>query len=356
MQSKAGFKDILMATAKAITRPGYGILAADESTGTIGKRFAPINVENTEPNRRIYRELLFTTPDIESHISGVIMFEETLDQETKDGKNFVELLTEKNIVAGIKVDKGVAIIGGTEDETATQGLDGLAARCAEYYAKGCRFAKWRSVLKIDVAKNCPSDIAISENAHGLARYASICQDNGLVPIVEPEVLCDGTHTIEECAEASERVFAGVIKALHDQKVFLEGALLKPNMITPGKSCPEKATPGDVAFFTVRTLSRTIPAAIPGIHFLSGGQSEEEASQNLNAMAKLEDVPKPWYLSFSYGRALQASCLKSWVGKDENIEAAQKTLIERAKGNGDATIGKYEGGGSTEDLYVKKYVY
>lgn len=356
MESKASFKEELMATAKAIARPGFGILAADESTGTIGKRFAPINVENIEPNRRTYRELLFTSPDIEKYISGVIMFEETLDQATKDGKNFVELLKEKNIVPGIKVDKGVVIIGGTNDETATQGLDKLGDRCAEYYAKGCRFAKWRAVLKIDPKNGSPSDIAIHENAHGLARYASICQDNGLVPIVEPEVLCDGTHTIDECAEASERVFAGVVKALQDQKVFLEGALLKPNMITPGKECPEKATPGDIAFYTVRTLSRTIPAAMPGIHFLSGGQSEEEASQNLNAMAKLDGVPKPWYLSFSYGRALQASCLRAWEGKEENVEAGQKAFMERAKGNGDATVGKYEGGGSTEDLYVKKYVY
>lgn len=356
MEAKQDFKEELMATAKAIARPGFGILAADESTGTIGKRFAPIEVENTEPNRRTYRELLFTSPDIEKYISGVIMFEETLDQETKDGKNFVEYLKEKNIITGIKVDKGVVIVGGTEDETATQGLDKLGERCAEFYAKGARFAKWRAVLKIDVAKNCPSELAIYENAHGLARYASICQDNGLVPIVEPEVLCDGAHTIEECAEASERVYAGVVKALQDQKVFLEGALLKPNMITPGKEAAEKATPGEIAFYTVRTLSRTIPAAMPGIHFLSGGQSEEEASQNLNAMAKLTDVPKPWYLSFSYGRALQASCLKAWLGKEENVEAAQKEFIARAKGNSEATLGKYEGGGSTEDLYVKKYVY
>jgi len=355
MESKASFKDELIATARAIARPGFGILAADESTGTIGKRFAPINVENTEPNRRTYRELLFTSPDIENYISGVIMFEETMDQATKDGKNFVELLKEKNIITGIKVDKGVVIIGGTDDETATQGLDKLGERCAEYYAKGARFAKWRAVLKID-KDCCPSEMAIAENAHGLARYASICQDNGLVPIVEPEVLCDGTHTIDECAAASERVFAGVVKALQDQKVFLEGSLLKPNMITPGKECEERATPAEIAFYTVRTLSRTIPAAIPGIHFLSGGQSEEEASQNLNAMALLKDVPSPWYLSFSYGRALQASCLKAWQGKEENVEAAQKVFIERAKGNSDATLGKYEGGGSSEDLHVKKYVY
>lgn len=356
MESNTGFREELMATAKAIARPGFGILAADESTGTIGKRFSPINVENNEENRRAYRELLFTTPDLNNYISGVILYDETLGQSTKDGKNFVALLQEQNIIPGIKVDAGVVIMSGTEDESATQGLDKLGERCAAYYKQGCRFAKWRAVLKIDVGKSCPSELAIIENAHGLARYASICQENGLVPIVEPEVLCDGTHTIEECAEASERVYAGVVKALQDHKVFLEGALLKPNMITPGMDCPTKATAGDIAFYTVRTLSRTIPPAMGGINFLSGGQSEEEASQNLNAMALLQGIPKPWNLSFSYGRALQASCLKTWLGKEENVEAAQKVLLERAKGNGDANLGKYEGGGSTEDLFVKKYVY
>jgi fructose-bisphosphate aldolase class I len=355
MESKSQFKEELMATAKAIARPGFGILAADESTGTIGKRFDSIGVENNEENRRAYRELLFTSPEIENYISGVILYEETLKHATKDGKNFVELLQEKNIIPGIKVDAGVVILGGTDDETATQGLDKLGDRCAAFYSQGCRFAKWRAVLKISKG-GCPTELAIQENAHGLARYASICQDNGLVPIVEPEVLCDGDHTIEECAEASERVYAGVIKALQDHHVFLEGALLKPNMITPGKDSDQKATAGEIAFYTVRTLSRTIPAAMPGINFLSGGQSEEEASQNLNAMAKLEGVPKPWNLSFSYGRALQQSCLKAWKGLPENVEAAQKAFIERAKGNGDATLGKYEGGGSTEDLHVKKYVY
>lgn len=356
MEAKNTYKDELIATARAIARPGFGILAADESTGTIGKRFDSIGVENNVDNRRAYRELLFTSPDIEQHISGVIMYEETMKQSTTDGKNFVELLAEKGILTGIKVDAGVVIIGGTEDETATQGLDKLGERCAAFYKQGARFAKWRAVLKIDTKTGCPSDIAIAENAHGLARYASICQDNGLVPIVEPEVLCDGTHTIEECAEASERVFAAVIKELQDQKVLLEGSLLKPNMITPGMDCETKATPADIAFYTVRTLSRTIPAAIPGVHFLSGGQSEEEASQNLNAMAKLEGVPKPWYLSFSYGRALQASCLKAWKGDAANVEAAQKAFMERARGNSEATLGKYEGGGSSEDLHVKKYVY
>ena len=356
MEAKDTYKEELIATARAIARPGFGILAADESTGTIGKRFASINVENNEDNRRDYRELLFTTPDFEKYISGVIMFEETTTHSTKNGKNFVELLQEKGVVPGIKLDKGVVKIGGTPDETATQGLDKLGERCADFYKRGCRFAKWRAVLKIDTKTGCPTDIAIHENAHTLARYASICQDNGLCPIVEPEVLCDGNHTIEECAEASEKVFAAVAKALQDQKILLEGMLLKPNMVTPGKDSDQKVTPGEIAFYTVRTLSRTIPSAIPGIHFLSGGQSEEEASQNLNAMAKLDGVPKPWYLSFSYGRALQQSCLKAWLGNKDNVEAAKKEFIGRCKGNSEATLGKYEGGGSTEDLYVKKYVY
>lgn len=357
MEKLTPFKEELIANARAICRPGFGILAADESTGTIGNRFSKINVENIEENRRKYRELLFTTPGMEEHISGVIMYEETLGQSTADGKPFVDLLKEKGVIPGIKVDAGIVIISGTHDETATQGLDKLGDRCKKFYEKGARFAKWRAVLKIDVKNNCPSECAIAENAHTLARYASICQENGLVPIVEPEVLCDGTHTIEECADASERVFASVVKELHDQGVLLEGALLKPNMITPGMDCETKATPSEVAFYTVRTLSRTIPAALPGVMFLSGGQSEEDASVQLNAMNKLEGVPKPWSLSFSFGRALQASCLKAWQGKDENVEAAQKAFLGRAVANGQATLGKYEGGsGDTEDLHIKKYVY
>lgn len=249
------------------------------------------------------------------------------------------------------------IIGGTHDETATQGIDDLGARCAEYYSLGARFAKWRSVLKIDTAKGCPSTTACVENAHNLARYASICQDNGLVPIVEPEILCDGTHTIEECAQATELVMAYVMKALLDQNVLIEGMLLKPNMVTPGKECDKKATEGEIAFQTIKSLGRTLVPNVPGVVFLSGGQSEEQASLNLNAMNKIEGVRKPWALSFSYGRALQASCLKAWLGKPENVENAQKVFIERAKANSEATVGKYEGGtGSTEDLHVKNYKY
>ena len=301
VEQKKNYTEELIKNAKKICRPGFGILAADESTGTIGQRFTKINVENTEPNRRAYRELLFTTEGIENHISGVIMYEETLDQAAQDGTNFVKLLESKGIVPGIKVDKGIVNIHHTHGETATTGLDGLGERCKKYYEKGCRFAKWRAVLRI--GDHSPSQLAITENAHTLARYASICQENGLVPIVEPEILTDGTHTIEVCAGVSERVFAACIKALQDQRVVIEGCLLKPNMITPGSECQEKKTAHDIAWLTVRTLSRTVVPALPGIVFLSGGQSEEEASLNLNEMNKLAHIQKPWSLSFSYGRAL-----------------------------------------------------
>lgn len=283
------------------------------------------------------------------------MFEETLDQATADGTNFVKLLESKGIVPGIKVDKGLVVIGGTGDENATQGLDGLADRCKKYYEKGARFAKWRAVLKIGNGK--PSKLAIRENAHSLARYASICQDNGLVPIVEPEILTDGAHDIEECARVSEKVFGSVMKALLEHNLLIEGLLLKPNMVTPGAESADKRSAADIAWYTVRTLSRTIVPAVPGIMFLSGGQSEEEASQNLNEMNKLQNIKKPWSLSFSYGRALQSSTLKAWGGKEENVKAAQETLIGRAKANSEATLGQYAGGtGETTSQYVANYSY
>ena len=356
-QTSLKYKDELIANAKAIATAGKGILAADESTGTIGSRFKSINVENNEENRRAYRELLFLSEGIENYISGVILYEETLSQSTKDGVRFTEVLKKKGIIPGIKVDKGTVVIGGSNNETATQGLDDLGKRCAKYYAEGARFAKWRAVLKI--GKNEPSELAILENAHGLARYAAICQENGLVPIVEPEVLVDGTHDIDECAEKSERVFAVVVKALHDHKVLLEGSLLKPNMITAGSESSKKAPSQEIAWKTVRTLLRTIPGAIPGIMFLSGGQSEDEASANLSEMNKLQGVKVPWTLSFSYGRALQHSCLRKWLGKVENVAEAQRTFLEKAKNNSLASLGKYEGGSSgsgSESLHVKGYVY
>lgn len=254
---------------------------------------------------------------------------------------FPELLRSKGIIPGIKVDKGLVVIPGTKDENATTGLDGLAERCKLYYSKGARFAKWRAVVKIGDGR--PSQTAILETAHTLARYAAICQENGLVPIVEPEILTDGDHSIEVCAEVSERVFRQCLVALQDQKCLLEGLLLKPNMVTPGATSTEKKTSAEIAWYTVRTLSRTMVPAIPGITFLSGGQSEEMATLNLNEMNKIDTKLRPWSLTFSYGRALQASTLKAWLGKPENVEAAQLALITRARANSEACLGKYAGG-------------
>ncbi|CAI0540899.1 unnamed protein product [Linum tenue] len=336
-----------MRTAKYIATPGKGILAADESTGTIGKRLASINVENIESNRQALRELLFTSPGSLPYLSGVILFEETLYQKTTDGKPFVDVLQQNGVVPGIKVDKGTVELAGTDGETTTQGFDSLGARCQQYYKAGARFAKWRAVLKIG-----------PNNAQGLARYAIICQENGLVPIVEPEILTDGSHDIKKCAAATEMVLAAVYKALNEQHVLLEGTLLKPNMVTPGSDSP-KVTAEEIAEYTVTALRRTVPPAVPGIVFLSGGQSEEEATKNLNAMNKLQ-VLKPWTLSFSFGRALQQSTLKTWGGKKENVEKAQAAFLERCKANSDATLGKYAGGSAgglaSESLYVKEYKY
>ncbi|XP_020703251.1 fructose-bisphosphate aldolase 1, cytoplasmic-like [Dendrobium catenatum] len=351
------YKDELIANAAYIGTPGKGILAADESTGTIGKRLSSINVENVETNRRALRELLFCTPNALQYLSGVILFEETLYQKTADGKPFVEVLKEGGVLPGIKVDKGTVELAGTNAETTTQGLDDLGKRCAKYYEAGARFAKWRAVLKI--TPNEPSQLAINENANGLARYAIICQENGLVPIVEPEILVDGRHDIDRCAEVSERVLAACYKALNDHHVLLEGTLLKPNMVTPG-SDSAKVAHEVIAEYTVRTLLRTVPAAVPAIVFLSGGQSEEEATLNLNAMNKLKGK-KPWSLSFSFGRALQQSTLKAWAGKEENVKKAQAAFLSRCKANSEATLGKYGGDaalgdGASESLHVKDYKY
>ena len=350
------FKEELIKTCKEIGAPGKGILAADESTGTIGKRFDSIGVENNHTNRQAYRELLFTAPGIEEYISGVIMFDETAkDTNVAGDKKFCDILRERGIHCGIKVDTGLQVIGGTADETATQGLDGLGARCAEYYKLGCRFAKWRAVLKI--GNGCPSEVSIQETAHTLARYGSICQQNGLAPIIEPEILQDGDHDIEVCAEVSERVFSAVMQQLFAQKLLIEGLLLKPNMITPGASCAKRATKEEIAWYTVRTLQRTIVPALPVVCFLSGGQSEEDASLNLNCMNAMKGVAKPWSLTFSYGRALQKSVLGAWQGKAENVPAAQAALLERAKANGLAAKGEYQGGsGSTESDFVANYRY
>jgi len=352
------FRDELIATARAIGTPGKGILAADESTGTIGQRFVKINVENTEPNRQAYRQLLFTTPGIEQYISGVIMFEETLGQSSDDGTPFPALLKQKGIITGIKVDKGVSPLRGTDGETFTQGLDGLAQRCAEYYNKGARFAKWRAVLKI--GNGCPSEISIKENCSGLARYAAICQDNGLVPIVEPEVLMDGDHDLETCVRATQRVLAYQYYALAQANVLLEGTILKCNMVCPGASCPVTYTPEQVGQATAVVLSRTVPPAVPTVNFLSGGLSEEEASIYLNALNRSGGVTRPWNLSFSFGRALQQSCLAAWRGNPENIEAAQQQLLIRAKANSEASTGSYSGGAggvaAGSSSYVSNYSY
>ena len=348
----------LKKTANALVASGKGILAADESTGTMGKRLGGVGQENTEENRRIFRELLFSCDKeaVSSCISGVILFHETLYQKSGDGSKFVDMIKERGILPGIKVDKGVKDLFGSEGECTTQGLDDLDARCKQYKADGCEFAKWRSVLKIGI--NTPSYQAILENANVLARYASICQSAGLVPIVEPEVLCDGDHTLDRCQKVTETVLAAVYKALNDHHVYLEGTLLKPNMVTPGQSCKQTATPEQIGAATVTALSRTLPAAVPGVVFLSGGQSELQATTNLNAINQFKGAPKPWRLSFSFGRALQASALKAWGGSD--TKAGQQQLLKRATLNGLASMGTYtgeEGGAASQDSnFVKAHAY
>lgn len=348
----------LKATADAIVAPGKGILAADESTGTMGKRLTSIGVENTEENRRRYRQLLFTSAaEMNNYISGVILFHETVYQKTDDGKSFVQLLQERGIIPGIKVDSGVVPLQGTEDETTTQGLDDLTKRCQKYYEDGCRFAKWRCVLKI--TKNTPSQLSILENANVLARYASCCQQAGIVPIVEPEILPDGDHDLERCQKVTEKVLAAVYKALSDHNVYLEGTLLKPNMCTPGQQSKQPSVATENARATVTALQRTVPPAMPGVVFLSGGQSEEESSVNLNAINQYQGK-KPWALTFSYGRALQASALKAWGGKVESVQAGQAEFLKRAKANSEASLGKYVGGtvgaAAADTLFVANHAY
>merc|ERR1712212_763024 len=328
--------------AKAIVAGGKGILAADESTGTIGKRLASINVENVEENRMNYRNLLFTTPKgIEESIGGVILFHETVYQKDSNGKLICDNLKEKGILRGIKIDKGVVSLHGADNEGTTQGLDGLNERCAQYKKDGCDFAKWRCVLRIQGNGRTPSNLAIIENANVLARYASICQQNGIVPIVEPEILPDGDHDLKRCQYVTEKVLAAVYKALSDHHVYLEGTLLKPNMVTAGHSCPKKFSSQEIAMATVTALRRTVPPAVPGVTFLSGGQSEEEASINLSAINQAP-LHRPWKLSFSYGRALQASTLAAWQG-----QAAQKVFVNRAKINGLASKGQYNPSGTMD---------
>jgi fructose-bisphosphate aldolase class I len=328
--------------AVKIVAPGKGILAADESSGTIAKRFASIAVESTADSRRDYREMLFRTREaLESYISGVILFDETIRQKAKDGTPLVALIEAAGSIPGIKVDKGAKPLALAKGELVTEGLDGLRERLAEYYALGARFAKWRAVIDIGRAgdRSIPSAYCIEANAHALARYAALCQEQNLAPIVEPEVLMDGDHDIQRCFEVTEFTLRTVFAQLYQQRVQLEGAILKPNMVVPGKKAPKQASPEEVAEMTIKCLRRAVPAALPGIVFLSGGQSDEEATANLNAMnARGADLP--WRLSFSYGRALQAAPLKAWEGKAENEAAGQRAFLHRARMNGLAQKGEW----------------
>jgi len=326
----------LAKVAKAMVAKGRGILAADESTGTIQKRFDSIKVENTEENRRAYRDMLFNTRGIGDHISGVILYDETLRQKSADGTPFTTLLQKNGVIPGIKVDNGAKPMALCPGETVTEGLDGLAKRCADYYKLGARFAKWRAVITIGA--DIPSASCIWANAHALARYAAICQSEGLVPIVEPEVLMDGDHTIERCQDITEWTLSATFDALYNQRVVLEDMILKPSMVISGKDCARQASPQEVAERTLATLKRTVPAAVPGIAFLSGGQSDEIATEHLHIMNKLGGGP--WALSFSYGRALQQPSLKAWRGQAGNVAAGQAALAHRARMNSLACMGKY----------------
>jgi fructose-bisphosphate aldolase class I len=327
----------LQKVAADLAAPGKGILAADESYGTITKRFQALGIESTESSRRDYRETLFATPGLGQSISGVILFDETLRQKATDGTPIPEMLQKHGLIPGIKVDKGAKALAGFPDEKITEGLDGLRDRFVEYKLLGARFTKWRAVIKI--GSTIPSNFCMKANAHALARYAALAQENGLVPIVEPEVLMDGDHTIERCAAVTEAMLNLVFRELFKHRVRLEGMLLKPNMVVPGKNCPQQASVAQVAEATLGCLKRTVPPAVPGIVFLSGGQSDLLATQHLNGLNRLG--PLPWQLSFSYGRALQDAALKAWSGKRENVATAQKALEHRAKSNSLARSGQYE---------------
>ncbi len=328
----------LVKTAQAMVAEGKGLLAIDESTGTCKKRFDSVGVESTEPNRRDYRGMLLSTPGLGEHISGAILFDETLRQSTPAGVHFVELMREAGIIPGIKVDKGAHPLAGHEGEKITEGLDGLRDRLEEYSGLGARFAKWRAVITI--GDNMPTAACIEGNSHALARYAALCQEAGLVPIVEPEVLMDGFHTLDECYEVTEATLRSLYHQMYEQEVMLEGSILKASMVISGKDCPDRAGVEEVARATLECLLNAVPAAVAGVVFLSGGQGDQEATAHLDAMNRLGNFP--WPLSFSYGRALQAPSLALW-GADPvgNIEAAQNALAHRARMNGLATMGRYE---------------
>lgn len=353
------FRTELATNAKKLVLPGKGLLACDESTGTVGKRLESIGLENTEENRMKWRDLLFTTPGLGDYISGAILFEETLFQNGHDGKPFVEVLNNNGIIPGIKVDKGLLpLYGGAIGENYCSGLDGLYDRAVSYYKQGARFCKWRTALEINEAKGMPSNVAVTEAAWGLARYARICQEAGLVPIVEPEILMDGEHTIEKTIEVQTQVVAEVYRACIANGVYLPGSLLKPSMTVPGVECKEKASPQEVAKATIDVLEASVPSKVPGVTFLSGGLAEEDASIFLNTMNTEERVG-PWSLTFSFSRAMQSSCLKIWDGMEENKEKAQAQLKARAQANSEANLGKYKAGSQpslSESLYQKNYVY
>ena len=327
----------LAETAQAMVAAGKGIIAIDESTGTIAKRFEGVGIPNTEENRRAYREMLLTTPKLGEHISGAILFDETLRQSTRDGVPFAKVMAASGIIPGIKVDKGTHPLAGCPGEVVTEGLDGLRDRLKEYYALGARFAKWRAV--INIGDDIPSGTCIEANAHALARYAALCQEAGLVPMVEPEVLMDGDHDIETCYEVTEVVLRSLFDALYNQSVMLEGTILKASMVIPGKGCDEQASVEEVAESTLMCLKSAVPAILPGIVFLSGGQDDESATAHLDAMNRMG--PNPWPLSFSYGRAMQQAALKSWSqDMAGNYAKAQQTVFERAKANGLAALGQW----------------
>jgi fructose-bisphosphate aldolase class I len=339
--------DAMVETTRALTARGKGILAADESHGTIGKRFAAIGVENTPENRRRYRQLLFTTPGIAEILSGVILYDETIRQRSDDGAPFPELLVRAGIVPGIKVDAGAKPLAGASDELVTEGLDGLRDRLADYRGLGARFAKWRAVIQIGEGR--PSRYCQDANAHALARYAALCQEADIVPIVEPEVLMDGSHTIEQCFDATQAALDTLFRSLRDQRVVLEAVLLKPNMVVSGAKCARQAGVEEVAEATVRCLRRTVPAAVPGVMFLSGGQTPERATQHLNAMNAMPG-PRPWALSFSFARALQQPAMDAWRGAPAAVQAAQQAFLHRARLVSVAREGRYtpamEGAGTT----------
>ena len=330
----------LAETAVAMVAPGKGIIAIDESSGTIAKRFAGVGIENTEENRRAYRELLLTTPGLNEYISGAILFDETIRQKTKDGVPFARYMSDNGMIPVIKVNKGPHALAGFPGELVTERLDGLRARLEEYYKLGARFAKWRAV--INIGEDIPSGTCIEANAHALARYAALCQEQGLVPMVEPEVLMDGNHDIDTCFEVSEVTLRALFDALYNHNVALEGTILKASMVLPGKDSDDTASIEDVAESTLICLKSAVPAILPGIVFLSGGQSDEDATAHLDAMNRMG--PNPWPLSFSYGRAMQQAALKLWsqdlVG---NYDAAQATVYERAKANGLAALGQWTRG-------------